>query len=73
MKIGIAATPSVWSAGAYPRSLVGIQERAPQVEQRAQDEVGEKHGDALAVVALRVQELAQDVGRDPHDDHERGE
>jgi hypothetical protein len=59
MKIGIAATPSVWSAGAYPRSLVGIEERAPEVEERAQDEIGQAVRDPLSVVSLRAQKRDQ--------------
>src|SRR6478752_8567572 len=39
MKIGIAASPSVDSAGAYPGCLVDIQQCAAQIKQWAEDEV----------------------------------
>ena len=59
--MGIASSPSVGSAGAYPGRLVEIQQCAAEVEQRAEHEVGESERDALAVVALRVQQ--RDQGR----------
>ena len=61
------------SARPYPRGLVHIQQGAAEVEQRAQHEVGEEDGDALATVALRVQEGAQHVSCDADDEHQRGD
>jgi hypothetical protein len=52
MKIGIAASPSVDSAGAYPGCLVEIQQCAAQIEQRAEDDVRQQVRDALAVLPL---------------------
>ena len=63
----------MWSAGAYPRGLVGIQECAAQVEERAEDEVRDKESDPLAVVALGLEDDPQGILRDTHDDHERSE
>src|SRR4029077_16111292 len=53
--------------------LVDVEKRTAEEEQRAEHEVGEKDRRALAVVALRVEERAQRVRGDSHDDHERGE
>src|SRR6478609_2007390 len=48
MKIGIAASPSVDSAGAYPGCLVDIQQGASEIEQRAENEVRRQVRGALA-------------------------
>jgi hypothetical protein len=53
--------------------LVDVEKRTAEKEQRAEHEIGEEDRGALAVVALRVEERAQRVGGDPHDDDERGD
>src|SRR4051812_1786427 len=71
MKIGIAASPSVDSPGPYPGRLVDIQQCAAEVEERAEDDVGDEMGDALAVLALRPQERDQRQLGDADDDDQR--
>jgi hypothetical protein len=73
MKIGIAAAPSIGSAGAYPGRLVEIQHCATEEEQWAEDEIGEKQRRALVVVSLAMEEQAQRVSRHPDDHDERRE
>src|SRR5690349_17447955 len=73
MKIGISAPSSSRPLGAYPGCLVDIEQGAAEEEQRTEDEIAEENGDALAVVALAVEQRAQHARRDADDDHERGE
>jgi hypothetical protein len=73
MKIGIASSPSIVSAGAYPGCLVEIQEGAAQVEERCQDDVGERVRDPLAAFALRAKQRDQRQLRDADDDHDGGQ
>jgi len=73
MKMGIASSPSIGSAGAYPGCLIDIQKRAAEVEERAQNEVGDEERDALAVVTLRMESGGQRLLPDPHDEDENRE
>jgi hypothetical protein len=56
---------------AYPGGLVVVQQRAADVEQRAEDDVGEREGGTLARVALGVEQPLQSDLCDDHDEHER--
>ena len=50
-----------------------VQQGAPDVEQRAEHDVGEREGGTLARVALGVQQPLQGDLRDDDDEHERRE
>src|SRR6476469_8263707 len=73
MKIGIGSAPSFGTAGPYPRSLIEIQERTTEVEERCQDEVGQRVCDPLPVLALRAKQRDQGQLRHTDDDHDRSE
>ena len=73
MKIGIAASPSVDSAGAYPGCLVDIQQCAAEIEQWAEDEVRHEVCRPLSVLSLRAQEGDQRQLGDPDDHDQRRE
>src|SRR5579871_2757279 len=73
MYVGMPRSPCPGSRRAYPGRLIEVEHRGSDVEERAQDDIGEEERDAEAVVALGVQEDLEGVLRDPDDEHERGE
>jgi len=61
------------SRRAYPGNLVLVEKRASQVEEWAQHQIGEKHGDPESAVALRVEQHRERVLGDADSDNESGE
>src|SRR5215831_13985444 len=61
------------ATGAYSGDLVDVEQRPAEVEERAEDELGEEDTDAEAGVALAVEQRAEHVRGDADDDDERAE